>query len=435
MAEVIARIWHPFTQMANAEPPLQVSSGQGAYLYLADGKRLIDCISSWWVNIHGHAHPQIAEAIYEQARKLEQVIFAGFTHEPAEQLASLLVTRLPQGLSHVFFSDNGSTSVEVSLKMAYQYWQNLGQERKRFIAFQGGYHGDTVGAMSMGRGSPFWERFENLLFAVDLVPFPATWQNDEDVVQKEEEALAALLELLDKTSSGINEDYAALCMEPLVQGAAGMRVCRTEFLRKVAEICRARNILLIFDEVMTGFGRTGDWFASVKAGVNPDIICLSKGISGGFLPLSTTVCNERVFASFLDHTNAKTFYHGHSYTANPLACAAAVASWHLLLQNQDQFKNMEARLRRFFQEELQGNKWIKHERFCGTIFAFETKTAEQDSYFNSIASAMKKRFIEEGVLIRPLGNTIYLMPPYCVSDEDLRFSYRAIAKTLASTCE
>jgi adenosylmethionine-8-amino-7-oxononanoate aminotransferase len=413
--------------MLTAEPALKVKRGSGAFLELEDGRRLVDCISSWWVTLHGHAQPEIAQAIYEQAQELEQVIFAGFTHQPAEDLADALLQKLPSHLQHIFFSDNGSTSVEVSLKMAFQYWRNRGDKRSKFIAFEGGYHGDTVGAMSIGKGSPFWNKFEPLLFSIDVVPYPATFENDPAVDEKEQSSLSAIDELL-RANAG---DYAAICIEPLVQGAAGMRCCRPEFLQALRALATKHDVLLIFDEVMTGFGRTGDFFASTKSGVAPDLICLSKGITGGFLPLSVTVCSTEIFGQFLSVESDKTFYHGHSYTANPLACAAAVCSWRLLTQNRHLFADMEMTHRRFAAEKLGEHALLKNQRFCGTIFAAEVVAGEFDGYFNEVAPRMKKRFIEKGFLIRPLGNTIYLMPPYCIDEDCLSSVYDAIGEVLS----
>ncbi|MBY0358664.1 MAG: adenosylmethionine--8-amino-7-oxononanoate transaminase [Candidatus Obscuribacterales bacterium] len=422
-------IWHPFTQMKTAPPPLPVKSGSGIYLELEDGRRLIDCISSWWVNIHGHAHPAIAKAIYDQALILEQVIFAGFTHEPAEKLASGLLEILPDKLNHIFFSDNGSTSVEVALKLACQFWQNnSGSLRPRFIGFEGGYHGDTAGAMSIGSSSPFWEPFRPLMFAIDTVPYPATWDGDLDVETKENESLSALSKLLE-TDKG---QHAAICIEPLVQGAGGMRMCRIEFLQKLEQFAKDNDLLLIFDEVMTGFGRTGDYFACLKAKVTPDLICLSKGITGGFLPLSVTVCNERIFQAFLSEDHSKTFFHGHSYTANPLACAAAIASLQLLQENKKTFAAMESLHKKLFIEHLAGQAFITNVRFCGTIFAAELNLPGQDGYFHEVGPALRQKFVEQGLLIRPLGNTIYLMPPYCIDTQALATVYATIRQVLDS---
>ena len=421
-------IWRPFTQMLDAEQPLMVKSGSGEFLELQDGRKIVDCISSWWVNLHGHARPEIADAIAEQARTLEQVIFAGFTHEPAEKLAANLLTVLPQKLRHLFFSDNGSTAVEVALKMAFQYWLNQGKTKNKFIAFDGGYHGDTAGSMSIGQGSPFWTSFQPLLFSIELAPFPSTFEMDDKVHEKEKESLDCLRRILETETDSV----AAICIEPLIQGAGGMRFCRSEFLGELRKLADEFDVLLIFDEVMTGFGRTGEWFASNKSTVQPDIICLSKGITGGFLPLSVTGCSSKIYDAFLSKGHDKTFFHGHSYTANPLACAAANASFDLLKRNPEVFSLMEKRHRKFAQTYLGECKSIKNQRFCGTIFAAEIFTAESDGYFNTVAASMKKDFINRGFLIRPLGNTVYLMPPYCISDECLSGAYETIASVCAN---
>jgi adenosylmethionine---8-amino-7-oxononanoate aminotransferase len=428
-------IWHPFTQMKTAGMPLQISRGNGAFLYLEDGRQIVDCISSWWVTLHGHANAQIAEAIYEQAKKLEQVIFAGFTHEPSRKLADSLLTKLPPALKRVFFSDNGSTSVEVALKMAFQYWQNVGEtSRTRFIGFTGGYHGDTIGAMSAGGSSPFWSNFKQLMFPIDVAPFPETWEGDTTGEEKAQQALAAIRTMLSEHPG----EYAGLIIEPLIQGAAGMHMCTPAFLRSLKALAQEFNTLLIFDEVMTGFGRTGDWFAAAKADVSPDIICLSKGITGGFLPLSVTVCTERIYDAFLSDKLEKALFHSHSYTANPIACAAANASFDLLTQSESTFRNFEQRHRQMVQKHLEplatrDNKpkgmGLEHFRFCGTIAAFDISSANK-SYYSSLAPQLRADFLEKGVLLRPLGNTIYLMPPLCIDDGTLDGVYATIAAVL-----
>jgi adenosylmethionine-8-amino-7-oxononanoate aminotransferase len=417
--------------MKTAGMPLRVVYGDGAFLHLDDGRKIIDCISSWWVTLHGHGNKRIADAIYEQAQKLEQVIFAGFTHEPAEKLAKALLEVLPKTLTRVFFSDNGSTSVEVALKMAFQYWRNVGQpERTRFIGFEGGYHGDTMGAMSAGGSSSFWQHFRKLMFDIDVVPFPETWDGDPDVDAKEDASIKALRTLLASNCTGGRQPaYAGIIIEPLVQGAAGMRMCRPEYLRKLRAIADEFSVLLIFDEVMTGFGRTGDWFASTKAGVSPDIICLSKGITGGFLPLSVTVCAERIYDAFLSDKLEQALFHSHSYTANPIACAAANASMRLLIQNQSLFRNMEATHRRLAQQHLSDSKLLTHFRYCGTIAAFDLAQAET-SYYSALPQKLRAQFLEQGLLLRPLGNTIYLLPPYCIDAETLDSVYKTIRNTI-----
>jgi adenosylmethionine-8-amino-7-oxononanoate aminotransferase len=419
-------VWHPFTQMKTAAPPLMVKGGDGVYLQLEDGRRIIDCISSWWVNIHGHSNEKIARAIYDQALTLEHVIFAGFTHEPAEKLAKRLLTHLPNSLSKIFYSDNGSTAVEVALKMAIQYWHNSGQARTRLIAFDGGYHGDTLGSMSVGRTAPFWEPFKSMMCAVDTVPFPTTWDADTQAEEREQESINCLRQLVEANPS----TYAAIIIEPLIQGAGGMKFCRPEFLQKLQEAAHELDVLLIYDEVMTGFGRTGDWFACVKSQTTPDIVCLSKGITGGFLPLAVTVTSDKIFNGFYSDDVSKTFFHGHSYTANPLACAAALASMDILEQTTTSFLDAEKLNREIAAEYLGSQKLIEHMRFCGTITAFEVTTSDGNNYFDQIGAVMRQKFLERGFLIRPLGNTLYLMPPYCLTNEQRLEIFASIADVI-----
>jgi adenosylmethionine---8-amino-7-oxononanoate aminotransferase len=421
-------IWHPFTQMKTASQPLLAKRGDGVWLELDDGRLIMDCISSWWVTIHGHGNAVIAKAIYEQAKQLEQVIFAGFTHEPAETLVRKLMSRLPTNLSRAFFSDDGSTSVEVALKMAYQYWINKGSTtRNKFIAFERAYHGDTIGAMSAGARAGFSDLFTPLLFEVDFIPFPATYDNDDLIDQKEEQSLLALKTLLDSNPS----NYAGLIIEPLLQGAGGMRTCRAQFLDQLQKLAKLYELPVIYDEVMVGFGRTGDWFACTKAGTNPDIICLSKGLTGGFLPMAITCCSEEIYQAFYSDELPKAFLHGHSYTGNPLACAAANASFDLLENNQQSFMNMESLHRKFIDKHLAAIDKIKEMRTCGTIAAFEVVSDNSDGYFNSLGQRFKEDFLELGFLIRPLGNTIYLMPPYCITSDELERAYQAIAQVVS----
>lgn len=414
--------------MKTAPPPLKVVRGRGAVLELEDGREIIDCISSWWVNIHGHSNAEIAQAIYEQANKLEHVMFAGFTHEPAEVLAVRLLPHLPQNLRRVFYSDNGSTAVEVALKMAYQYCYNKGNaDRDRFIGFEGGYHGDTVGAMSIAGSSPFWQRYRRMMPEFDAVPYPI--KNDDPAIQEEREAetFARMKELLDSP----DKKFAGVCIEPLVQGAGGMRMCSPNFLRKLRKFCTENELILIFDEVMTGFGRTGDWFASIKSNVEPDIICFSKGITGGFLPLAVTACSDEIYDSFLSDDPQDMFAHGHSYTANPIACASAVKSLELMERDTSPFTGMETAHRELSNKHLADIKSIKNLRFCGTIVAFEVESSGGDNYYNQIGPELRKKFLEEGLLIRPLGNTVYLMPPYCIAN-NLEPIYKKIARVISS---
>ncbi|MBW4552068.1 MAG: adenosylmethionine--8-amino-7-oxononanoate transaminase [Aphanocapsa sp. GSE-SYN-MK-11-07L] len=420
-------IWQPFTQMKAAPPPFTVVRGEGIWLELADGRRLLDCISSWWVTLHGHAHPALAETLYQQAQTLEHVIFAGFTHAPAEQLARKVLNHLPSELTRVFFSDNGSTAVEVALKMAYQYWRNQGEQRQVFLGFEGGYHGDTLGAMAIGQGSSWWQPFQPLMFTTELVPFPATFEGDLEVETKEGQVLDHLTRLLKQNG----DRYAGIFIEPLVQGAGGMRICRPQFLQSLAKLVRQFDLLLIYDEVMTGFGRTGELFACLKSKTVPDLICLSKGLSGGCLPLAVTVATEQIYQAFYSDDPAQTFYHGHSYTGNPLACATGVTSLTLLEENPQAYQGLEAQHQSYL-DQLRDHPLVEQIRVCGTIAAFEVKTDSANGYFNVIAPILKTRFLEEGLLLRPLGNTLYLMPPYCITPAELESVYQIIRRVLDS---
>ena len=416
-------IWHPFTQAATASPPIPILRAEGATLVAEDGRRFLDLISSWWVNLHGHAHPAIARAIAEQAIALEQVIFADFTHAPAARLAKRVTDILPAGLTKVFYSDNGSTAVEAALKIALQYWTNRGEQRRHFIGFQGGYHGDTVGAMSAGQASGFFRAWEDLLFPVNMVPYPDTWHGDTTAAAREAIALLELDRLLNDPSRPV----AAIILEPLVQGASGMRMSRPEFLSAIAERAKETGTLLILDEVMTGFGRTGDLFACQTAGITPDLICLSKGLSGGFLPLAMTVATEKIFDAFLDQDPGKAFLHGHSFTANPLGCAAALASLDLLLAHEcgtarDAIKQVHAQRLPALCAAGLGMK----SRWRGTIGALQMTNPPRSS------ASLKDRFLDTGLLLRPLGDVLYLLPPYCVSETVLHDAYDRIESVLRS---
>ena len=417
---VARNVWHPFTQAATAPPPLVAVRGDGAMIHTADGRQFLDLASSWWVNLHGHAHPAIARAVAEQAGRLEQVIFADFTHAPAARLAAAVCGQLPGDLDRVFYSDDGSTAVEVAMKMARQYWGNQGQDRRVYVAFDGGYHGDTVGAMSVGRSSGYFGAWENMLFPVEIAPFPATWDGDDQVEDREAQALAALEAILERNRGRV----AALIMEPLVQGAAGMRMCRPQFLRAVEARVRAAGTLLILDEVMTGFGRTGAVFACVKAAILPDLVCLSKGLTGGFLPLSMTVAREFIHQAFLGKEMERAFLHGHSYTANPLGCAAGLASLELLLapECQDRLKAIEA-LHRQRLHGIARLKAVSRPRLCGTIAAFDLPGA---GYGAEIGPRVKQLLMDKGLLTRPLGNVLYLLPPYCIDDIALHRAWDTI---------
>lgn len=400
-------IWHPYTQAKLAADPLPIVRGQGAWLYDEKGNGYIDAISNWWVTLHGHAHPYLAEKVSEQARQLEQVIFAGFTHEPAVRLAERLLQIVPGNLSKVFYSDNGSTAVEVAVKMAIQFWENKGQPKRKILALSNSYHGDTFGSMSVSDRGTFTKAFHDYLFDVEFV-------NGEWGME-----------------SGKWDEVSCVIYEPLVQGAGGMKMYEAEKLNAMLQLCKQHGILCIADEVMTGFGRTGKLFASEYVDVKPDIVCLSKGLTGGMMALGATLCTQEIYDAFLSDDRSKTFFHGHSYTANPIACAAANASLDLLLT--DECLNNIQRISKqhaAFAERLRNISSIKNIRQCGTIIAFEVETSGAEGYLNNISGVIHQRALQRGVLIRPLGNTVYIMPPYCISDEELEKVYSCVTNVI-----
>jgi adenosylmethionine-8-amino-7-oxononanoate aminotransferase len=411
-------VWHPFTSQKNSGAPIHIERAEGVWLFASDGRRYIDAISSWWVTLHGHAHPYIAAAIARQASQLEQVIFAGFTHTPAIELAERLVEVLPKGFSRIFYSDNGSTAVEVGLKMALQYWCNLGEKRRtKIIALENAYHGDTFGAMATGARSAFTTPFQSLLFDVVHLPVP-----HENTIENSKEQLQRL------AKSG---DVAAFIFEPLVQGAAGMQMYEEKYLDELISIAKEHAVICIADEVMTGFGRTGRLFASDYLTQIPDIICLSKGITGGFMPMGATVCTSAIYQAYNSEEASKTFFHGHSYTANPLACAAALASLDLLRQPHctEQIERI-SRQHAGFVNSLKGDPFVKDIRQKGTIMAVELNTPEESSYFNSIKKDLYNHCLEQGVLLRPLGNILYCLPPYCIEMDEMDRVYKAICSAI-----
>lgn len=426
-------VWHPFTQEATAPEPLPVVRASGASLFLEDGREILDFACSWWVNVHGHAHPAIAQALADQARTLEHVIFAGFTHPPAARLAAELAGLLPRPLDRVFYTDNGSTAVEAALKMAWQGWRNRGENSRRlFLALQGAYHGDTFGAMSVGRTSGFYAPFEDLLFEVRHLPFPETWDGDDSVEAREEAALAEAGRVLEERG----HEIAAFIAEPLVQGASGMRICRPAFLRRLCELMRGCGIPVIFDEVMTGFGRTGTMFALEQVGFTPDILCLSKGITGGFLPLAATVAGSHIYEQFLGADFHSAFAHGHSYTANPLGCAAGLASLELF-----RTEDTLGRIRAIHQAhgpwlaEVARIPGVTRPRRIGSIAAVNIGPSEENGdsdYHADVGPRIKALSLERGLLIRAMGNVAYLMPPACVTPEQLARAHRGLAEVLRS---
>ncbi len=410
-------IWHPYTPMKIWPEAIGIIKGEGVYLADEEGNRYMDAISSWWVNLHGHSHPYIAQKVSDQLQTLEHCIFAGFTHEPAVRLAERLLDILPGEMSKIFYSDNGSTAVEVALKMALQYWSNKGANRKRIIAIEGAYHGDTFGAMSVSGRSLFTEPFNKLLFDVDFIPFP-----DE---ANAENSILLLKQLL------LKDDVAALIVEPLVQGTAGMRMYDEDVLAEYFMLCKKHHAIIIADEVMTGFGRTGTLFACDTISVSPDITCLSKGLTGGTMPMGITACAQHIFDAFYDDDVLKTLYHGHSYTANPLACAAALASLDLLLSDSCSADRERIHLSHAaFLESIQNNEKISNIRLRGTILAIELNTGSYTSYHNDQRDFIYRFFIGRNILIRPLGNIVYLMPPYCITNDELNNIYDCIKDLL-----
>ncbi len=420
-------VWHPFTQEQTAPSPIAIESALGSVLTTCDGEQIVDLISSWWVNVYGHGHPKIVKAIQDQVAKLEQVIFAGFTHEPAVRLGSELARILPGELNHVFFSDDGSTAVEVALKVAYQSWRNRGEmKRTRLMSFNGGYHGDTLGAMTAGKGSGFFNHWSEMMFPVDLMPFPETWMNDVQVDAKESESLA----FVDAHLAEHGHATFAMILEPLVQGASGMRMVRPGFVSQLMARLRAHGVLVIFDEVMTGFGRTGTSFACHQVDEAPDLICLSKGLTGGFLPMSVTVVTDSVYGHFLSDSFDSAFAHGHSFTANSLGCAAALASIELL--ESEAIQEDLARIERAHLagiERMVDNPRAKNFRVSGTIGAFDV-VVEDAGYESRVGPTLKNWFMDQGLLIRPLGNVLYLLPPYCTTDEQLDTAWTALDRAL-----
>lgn len=398
-------VWHPFTQHQTAGDPLQVVRAEGTLLFDIEGKSYIDANSSWWVNVHGHGHPHLAEAVSKQFMELEHVVFAGVTHPKAVELSERITKVLPQNFQRVFFSDNGSTSTEVALKMSFQYWFNKDEDRKRVLAIEGAYHGDTFGAMSVGERDMFNRPFEPFFFDVDYLPFPES--------DKEAEILAKAEELLS------TKTFASLILEPLVQGASGMRMYSSNFLDQLSAIAKKYETIVIFDEVMTGFGRTGKMFAMDHCEVKPDIVCLSKGLTGGTMALGLTVASEKMYQSFLSDEMARGFLHGHSFTANPLACAVSCANLDLFEKpSTEEAINTIVSWNQTFADELKQWQSVENVRQQGTILAFSVKNEAGNTYFSSIRDRAYKFFLKNGVLLRPLGNTIFINPPYCITEEE-----------------
>jgi adenosylmethionine-8-amino-7-oxononanoate aminotransferase len=408
--------WHPYTQMKGASDIIPIVRGEGTYLYDDLGNRYIDAVSSWWVTLHGHAHPYIAARVSKQLNTLEQVIFAGFTHEPAIQLAENLLKLLPNNQQKVFYTDNGSTAVEVALKMCIQYHANKSQKKSKILAFRNAYHGDTFGAMSVSARGVWTEPFGHLLFDVIFIDVPTNKNID------------SLRQEIDKHAT----EVACFIYEPLVQGAAGMLMHKPEDLNTLMSYCRSKGILMIQDEIFVGFGRTGKLFAADYLSESPDIMCFSKGLTGGTMPLGITTCSNTIYEAFYSDEKKQALFHGHSFTASPLACTAALASMELLLSKETiaSIANI-TRKHSIFLTEIKNEPKVKHIRQTGTIIAIELQQSEETSYFSNINEIVYPYFLQRGILIRPLGNIIYLVPPYCISDADLDFIYEVITDALS----
>jgi adenosylmethionine-8-amino-7-oxononanoate aminotransferase len=423
------RIWHPFSNAALDPPPIQVERGEGVWLYTRDGRKILDAISSWWVNIHGHANPRVAAAIAEQARRLEHVIVAGFSHDAAEKLAAGLAKWVAPELKHLFFSDDGSTAVEVALKLAVQYFSNLGRPEKReIVALEHAYHGDTAGAMSVSDDSPFTAPFAAMRYPVHRVHSAYCYRCPLGL--KRETCQIDCVRQLEELLEARGQKIAAAIVEPLLQGASGMIVHPVEFLQKVRALCTKHGVLLIADEVLTGFGRTGKMFACDLAGVTPDLACLSKGITGGFLAMGVTLCSDRVEAAFRDQDRTHTFYHGHSYTGNALACAAANASLKIF-EDEPVFDRIAtiAKINAERLKDFRAMAAVGDTRQIGTIAAIELR-ADDAGYLSAMRPKLYQFFLDRGVLLRPLGNVVYVLPPYVISAEELHRVFDVIREAI-----
>ncbi len=425
-----ACLWHPYTQMQTAPAPLPVVRAEGVYLYTEDGRRILDGISSWWVNIHGHSHPKLNEALAAQARQLEHVLFANCTHRPAVELAERLLELLPAGLTRIFYSDNGSTAVEVAIKMALQYWRNAAQpQRRAFIALHHGYHGDTVGAMSVSEDSIFTLAFEPLLFRVARAHSPYCYRCPVGL-SRATCRIDCLADLESRLRGG-GDSVAGVLVEPMLQAAGGMIVWPAEFLAGARRLCDRYGTLLIADEVLTGFGRTGRMFACEHASVKPDIVCLSKAITAGYLPLGATAATEQIYEAFLSDDREKTFFHGHSYTANPLACAVGLASLELFGENRtlERVQALEVQLRRGL-EPLERLPTVGDVRVIGGVGILELDT-EWGGYLDQAGPKLAAAFLNRGILLRPLGNVLYFMPPYVITHAEVDWVLSEIGEVLS----
>jgi adenosylmethionine-8-amino-7-oxononanoate aminotransferase len=417
-------IWHPYTHQKNRLPAIPIVKGEGVLLIDENGNKYIDAVSSWWVNIHGHGNKYIAKKIYQQAKKLQQVIFTGFTHEPAVELAEKLLKVLPGDFSKIFYSDDGSTSTEVAIKMAIQYWKNVGdKKRNKIIAFHNSYHGDTFGAMSISERGIYTFAFHDKLFDVVFIDTPDGKNIDQ----------------LKNEIEKYKDEIVCFIYEPLLQGAGGMLMHQPEDLDQLLGFMKKEEIICIADEVLTGFYRTGKFFAGDYMKEKADIICLSKALTGGTMALGVTACTQKIYDAFVSNDKTKTLFHGHSFTANSLACAAAVASFELIQKNKvlKNIENIISHHQKFFKKlkEVEKKEYIKNVRQCGTIIAFEVCTLEKDNYLNNISKDFTANSMKQGVYLRSMGNTIYVMPPYCITSKELKKVYSVIVGFLKKQVE
>jgi len=434
--------WHPFTQVKNSLDNLLIIKSKGAYIYDRHNKKYLDAISSWWVNTHGHNHPHITKAISKQTKSVSHVMFSGLTHIPAIKLAKNLVEKLNCNLQHVFYTDNGSTAIEAALKMCIQYHLNKFNAKKNiFLAFKGAYHGDTFGAMSVGKSSGFYPPFSDFLFKVKFIEYSQTYLDVEnkklDILEKK------ILGKLETYLLNNHQNIAAFIFEPLIQGASGMRITRIEFLQKIIKICKKYSVLCIADEVMTGFGRTGKLFAIDYLEQKPDIICLSKGLTGGTLALGAAIASSEIYNSFLSDNVMEAFLHGHSYTANPIACSAAVANLELydnkLFEHINNISNIHQENLNWLQTKLnnkQSSFKIKNLRYIGSIAAFEIYHSQDNKsklkYGSTLGNQIRINMLKEGILIRPLGNIVYILPPYCITLKQIINIYKKLFKVISN---
>ena len=410
-------LWHPYTQHKTASAPIAITKGKGAMLWDENGKEYIDAIASWWVNPFGHSNKYIAEAIYKQLTTLEHVLFGGFTHEPAVVLAEKLMAILPKNQQKLFFSDNGSTAVEVAIKVALQYFFNKGEKKTTIIAFENAFHGDTFAAMAASGISFYTLAFQSMMIDVVRIPVP--------VVGQEKASFDALAKAIKE------HNCAGFIYEPLVQGAAGMVMYEAAALDTLIRMCKDNNVLTIADEVMTGFGKTGKTFATDYLVEQPDMMCLSKALTGGTIPMAITTFTQQIFEAFYDEDINKALFHGHTFTANPTGCAAALASLELL-----QTPEMQANISRVnanhlaFQNRIQTHSKAVTTRVLGVIFALEIKTESAASYYGNLRNKLYTFFIENGVILRPVGNIVYILPPYIITDEQLEKVYQVVENAL-----